>query len=222
MSRWSRAETDSGPTGGRRDFAIHVSDEVLEDLQERLVRTRWPEGGFASGWQEGANIDYMRELCDYWARAYDWRRHEAELNTNPGFLCKIDGVDLHFWHVRGRGPDPMPLLLLHGWPSSMFEFHHLIGPLTDPAATGGDPRDAFEVVVASLPGFGFGGKPTEAGFGLTRIAGVMDQLMRGELDSASTAYRGVIGVRWSPRRWVRRTRIPLSVFTSTTRSHVRR
>lgn len=118
-----------------RPFKIDVSDAVLEDLHERLARTRWPEPLDGAGWDYGTDTAYLRELCDYWREEYDWRHWEARLNEIPGFRCEVDGVDLHFWHVRGAGPAPMPLLLIHGWPGSIAEFLELVGPLADPAAT---------------------------------------------------------------------------------------
>lgn len=160
-----------------RPFTIEVPDAVLDDLRDRLARTRWPEPIPGVGWDYGAEIAYIRELCDHWRTEYDWRRHEAQLNAVPQYLCEVDGVDVHFWHVRGKGPDPLPLLLVHGWPGSIFEFFELLGPLSDPAAHGGDPADAFDLVVPALPGFGFGGKPAERGWGISRIAAAFDALM---------------------------------------------
>ncbi len=154
---------------------------MLDDLGARLERTRWPQVPHSAGWAHGADVAYLQELCAYWRDGYDWRRWEARLNEIPGFLCEVDGVDLHFWHVRGTGPAPTPLLLLHGWPGSMFEFLELIGPLCDPAAHGGDPADAFDVVVPALPGFGFGGAPHDGGWGVSRIAAAFDTLMTREL-----------------------------------------
>jgi pimeloyl-ACP methyl ester carboxylesterase len=164
-----------------RPFTIEVPDAVLDDLRERLERTRWPESVEGGGWSYGVDVGYVRELCEYWATTYDWRSHERLLNAHPGFLCEIDGTDVHFWHVRGKGPAPFPLLLVHGWPGSIFEFAELIGPLTDPAAHGGDPADAFDVVVPALPGFGFGGAPRDSGWGIPRIADAFHSLMRDEL-----------------------------------------
>jgi microsomal epoxide hydrolase len=164
-----------------RPFAIEVPDAVLDDLRARLVATRWPEPIPGAGWDYGADLAYLRELCDYWRDGYDWRAWEARLNAIPGFLCEVDGVDLHFWHVRGTGPAPTPLLLVHGWPGSMMEFLELIGPLTDPAAHGGNPADAFDVVVPALPGFGFCGAPREPGWGVSRIAAAFHALMTREL-----------------------------------------
>ena len=164
-----------------RPFAIAVPDAVLKDLRERLARTRWPDAIPDTGWDYGADLGYVQELCDYWRRDYDWRRYEAAINAQPQFLCEVDGVDIHFWHVRGEGPDAQPLLLTHGWPGSMFEFLDLIGPLTNPAAHGGDAADAFDVVIPSIPGFGWSGKPRERGWGPGRIAAAFDRLMTEEL-----------------------------------------
>ena len=160
-----------------RPFRIHVPDDVLTDLHRRLDTTRFPEPLPGDPWQHGASVAYVRELCEHWRHRYDWRTHEAALNAHPQFLCEVDGVDLHFWHVRGQGPSPLPLLLMHGWPGSIYEFHHLIGPLTDPAAHGGRAEDAFDVVIPALPGYGFGGKPRELGWDPVRIAAAFDTLM---------------------------------------------
>lgn len=160
-----------------RVFQIAAPEAVLDDLRARLLHTRWPDAIPGSGWEYGADLAYVQELCAYWRDAYDWRRHEAALNRYPQFLCEVDGLDLHFFHVRGRGPRPFPLLLIHGWPGSVYEFHELIGPLTDPAAHGGDPRDAFDVVIPAIPGYGFGGKPREWGWGPKRTAAAFDRLM---------------------------------------------
>jgi microsomal epoxide hydrolase len=173
-----------------RRFRIDVPDAVLDDLRERLARTRWPEPLIGVGWDYGADVAYVRELCEYWRTGYDWRRHEAALNAVPQFLCEVDGVDLHYWHVRGNGPSPAPLLLVHGWPGSIYEFFELLGPLTDPGAHGGDPADAFDVVVPALPGFGFGGRPRERGWGISRIAAAFDELMSTELGYGRYGVQG--------------------------------
>jgi epoxide hydrolase len=153
-----------------RPFAIEVPDAVLDDLRDRLRRTRWPEP--VAGAHLGVDLDELRELCAYWADGYDWRAWEARLNELPGFLCEVGGLDLHLWHVRGAGPSPTPLLLLHGWPGSMFEFLELVQPLA---------ADGFDVVVPALPGFGFGGRPREPGWGVGRIAEAFHTLMTREL-----------------------------------------
>ncbi len=159
-----------------RPHRIEVPDEVLADLRDRLTRTRWPEPVPGQGWSYGADVAVVRSLCERWID-FDWRAQEARLNALPHHLVEIDGVDLHFWHVPGRGPAPTPLLLLHGWPGSPIEFAETIGPLSDPGAHGGDPADAFDVVVGTLPGFGFGGRPREPGWGLTRMANAFHTLM---------------------------------------------
>lgn len=173
-----------------RPYAIHVPDAVLDDLRDRLGRTRWPEPLDGAGWDYGADVAYVRELCEHWRTAYDWRAHERRLNELPGFLCEVDGVDLHFWHVRSPVEGAMPLLLVHGWPGSMLEFERLVGPLTDPAAHGGDPADAFDVVVPALPGYGFGGRPRDRGWGISRIARAFDTLMTDELGYERYAAQG--------------------------------
>ena len=164
-----------------RPFRIDVPQSVLDDLNRRLEATRWPETIPEVGWEYGADPHYIRELCDYWRNSYDWRAHEAGLNEHPGFSCEVDGLDLHFWHVRGERKGAFPLLLIHGWPGSMFEFDRLIEPLTHPSHYGGRAEDAFDVVVPALPGFGFGGKPRERGWGISRIAAAFDSLMAHEL-----------------------------------------
>lgn len=160
-----------------RPYRIEVPEAVLTDLRARLARVRWPVELPGSGWRQGADLPYLRSLCDYWRSGYDWRAHESRLNALPQFIAAVDGLDLHFIHVRGRGDNCLPLLLLHGWPGSIVEFEHLIGPLTDPAAHGAPSAPVFDVVVPSLPGFGFGGQPAEAGWGANRIAAALDSLM---------------------------------------------
>jgi len=144
-------------------FRIAVPDEVIADLRERLGRTRWPDEVDGAAWDYGANLAYMRELVDYWRDRFDWRAEERRLNALPQFRTTIDGHLIHFVHVRGVGPAPLPLVITHGWPSCFAEIYDIVGPLTDPAAHGGDPRDAFDVVIPSLPGFGFSGRPLERG-----------------------------------------------------------
>jgi pimeloyl-ACP methyl ester carboxylesterase len=161
-----------------REFHVEIPESELDDLRDRLARTRWPDPATAEGWTQGVPLDYARELCDYWAREYDWRRCEAELNALPQFRTGLDGggddaVDVHLIHARSRHEGALPLLLTHGWPGSVVEFLGVIEALTDPP----DPRDAFHVVVPSLPGFGFSGKPTVPGWGIERIATAWAQLM---------------------------------------------
>jgi Epoxide hydrolase N terminus len=141
--------------GGPRPFTVHVDDAVLADLRERLARTRWPDEVAGAGWRYGTDLGYLRGLCQYWRERYDWRVHEARLNAFRQFTVGLAGIDLHFIHQPGVGPDPMPLLVSHGWPGSVWEFNQLIPRLADPARFGGDPKDAFTVVAPSLPGYGF-------------------------------------------------------------------
>lgn len=176
-----------------RPYRIDVPQAVLDDLTRRLAETRWPEPLPGAGWDYGANVEYVRELCDYWRTGYDWRAAERRLNAHPQFVSEVDGVDIHYWHVRGEGDNPFPLLLIHGWPGSIVEFEALIDPLTRPSAYGGSAKDAFDVVIPALPGFGFGGKPRERGWGIARIGAAFDRLMAEEL-----GYRkyGVQGGDW--------------------------
>jgi epoxide hydrolase len=158
-------------------FSIEVADAVLDDLRRRLRDTRWPEAELVDDWSQGTPLAYVRDVCRYWAEDYDWRAREARLNGFDQFTTEIDGLALHFVHVRSPHPDAMPLLLTHGWPGSIVEFHKVIGPLTDPTAHGGTASDAFHVVAPSLPGYGFSAKPTETGWGVERIAAAFIQLM---------------------------------------------
>lgn len=162
---------------GVRRFRIDVADAELDELRRRLVATRWPEPIPGTGWEYGCDVAWLRELCAYWRDGFDWRAQEARLNAWPHFLVDVDGFDLHCVHVRGRGPDPIPLVATHGWPSSFFEMHKLIGPLTDPERHGGDARDAFHLVVPSLPGYGFSSAPRERGVGAARVADLWVELM---------------------------------------------
>ena len=141
--------------GSPRPFRIAVSEETLADLRDRLARTRWPDEIEGAGWDYGANLGYMRELVRYWRDEFDWRAQERRLNELPQYHATIDSLNIHFVHVRGIGPDPLPLVVTHGWPSSFAELDRIVGPLTNPAAHGGDARDAFDLVIPSLPGFAF-------------------------------------------------------------------
>jgi pimeloyl-ACP methyl ester carboxylesterase len=158
-------------------FHIQVAEEILVDLRERLDRTRWPDELSDTGWDYGTNRAYLQQLVTYWRERYDWRTQERLLNTFPQFQTEIDGVHLHFVQVKGQGTYPLPLLLSHGWPGSFFEMYKIIGPLTDPASFGGDPVDAFDVVVPSLPGYGFSGPTNSRGVTAARIAEVFVSLM---------------------------------------------
>ena len=161
-----------------RQFRIEIPQARLDDLTDRLARTRWPDELPGTGWERGVPLGYMRKLTGYWQHSYDWRKHEAQLNDFPQFTTTIDGQRIHFLHVRSPEPGALPLLLSHGWPGSVVEFLDVIGPLTDPRGHGGDPADAFDVVVPSLPGFGFSGPTSEPGWTTQRIALALAELMR--------------------------------------------
>ncbi|MCA2214692.1 epoxide hydrolase family protein [Jidongwangia harbinensis] len=160
-----------------RDFRIAVPEPELADLHARLDRTRWPEQLPGDGWQRGVPVDWLRELAGYWRTGYDWRAQEQRLNGFPQFRTEIDGIDLHFLHVRSPEPGALPLILTHGWPNSIVEFTDLIGPLTDPRRFGGDPAHAFHVVAPSVPGFGFSGRPRRTGFGVGQVGRMWAELM---------------------------------------------
>ena len=158
-------------------FRIEVPQADLDDLRARLARTRWPDQLDGVGWDYGIPLDYVRELADYWRTGYDWRVHERELNGFPQFTTAIAGQRVHFLHVRSPEPDAVPLIMTHGWPGSVVEFTKVIGPLTDPRAHGGDPADAFHLVIPSIPGYGFSGPTREPGWNVARIALAWDELM---------------------------------------------
>ncbi|MFI7445809.1 epoxide hydrolase family protein [Nonomuraea indica] len=160
-----------------RPFRIDIPQSDLDDLRERLSRTRLPRQLPGAGWERGVPAGHLAELIEYWATTYDWRAYEAELNTHPQSVTTIDGQDIHFLHVRSPEPDATPLILTHGWPGSVVEFLDVIGPLSDPRAHGGDPADAFHLVIPSLPGFGFSAPLAEGGWTLKRIARAWATLM---------------------------------------------
>ena len=160
-----------------RPFRIDIAESVLDDLRARLRHTRWPDRELVDDWSQGVPLAYVRDVAEYWAERYDWRSREVALNRFDHFLTEIDGVDIHFIHQRSPHPGAMPLVITHGWPGSVVEFHKVIEPLVDPVAFGGDAADAFHVIAPSLPGFGFSGKPTETGWGVEKIGAVWAQLM---------------------------------------------
>jgi pimeloyl-ACP methyl ester carboxylesterase len=159
-------------------FRIDIPQQDLDDLAGRLARTRWPSVLPGPAWQRGVPVGYLRDLAAYWRDGFDWRAQEALLNAVPQYTTQIDGQTIHFQHIQSPEPHATPLLLLHGWPGSIVEFRHVTAPLSDPRAHGGDPSDAFDLVVPSLPGFGFSGPVTEAGWGSRRIAAALAELMR--------------------------------------------
>jgi pimeloyl-ACP methyl ester carboxylesterase len=160
-----------------RPFEIHAADEELEDLRRRLRATRWPEKEAVDDWSQGVPLAYVQEVCEYWAEKYDWRATERRLNQFPQFKTEIDGLDFHFIHVRSPHADAKPIVITHGWPGSIVEFHKVIGPLSDPTKYGGNASDAFHVVCPSLPGYGWSGKPAKNGWNVERIADAWGQLV---------------------------------------------
>lgn len=159
-------------------FTINVPDVAVTDLVERLKRTRLAPDFANEDWSYGTNSSYLQELLDYWSTDYDWREHEASINRFANYKTTIEGIPIHFIYERGKGPNPVPLVLSHGWPWTFWDWHKLIGPLTDPAAYGGDPADSFDVVIPSLPGFGFSTPLTTPGINFWRTADLWVTLMR--------------------------------------------
>lgn len=171
-------------------FKVAVSDEVLADLRARLERTRFPDEVPATAWEYGSNLAYMREVVDYWRTRYDWRAHEARINRFAQFRADVDGLGIHFIHEPGRGPNPKPLLLIHGWPGSICEFMDIIPMLTDPAAHGGDAKDSFTVIAPSLPGYGFSDHPRARAMNIQAIADIFFKLMTEVLGFKRFAVQG--------------------------------
>jgi len=158
-------------------FRVAIAQADLDDLRDRLRRTRWPDRETVTDWSQGVPLEKARELVEYWMNRYDWRRCEAALNALPQFTTEIDGQTIYFIHVRSKHADATPMVLTHGWPGSVLEFMNVIGPLTDPTAHGGSAEDAFHLVMPALPGFGFSGKPTAKGWAVPRIARAWSELM---------------------------------------------
>jgi len=162
-------------------FEVQVSQAAIVDLQERLARTLWPDEIVGAGWEYGSNLAYMKELVEYWRTRFDWRAQERAINAFAHYRAEVGGLSLHFIHERGKGPNPLPLILTHGWPSTFYEMLKIIPLLTDPAAYGGHPADAFDVIVPSLPGYGFSGPTSQRGVNLVKIAELLNNLMTREL-----------------------------------------
>jgi pimeloyl-ACP methyl ester carboxylesterase len=158
-------------------FTLAVHQSELDDLNRRLDSTRWPERETVVDWTQGSPLERVKALCEHWRHRYDWRRIESRLNALGQFKTQIDGLDIHFLHVRSPHPDALPLIMTHGWPGSVMEFMKVIEPLTDPVAHGGSAADAFHVVAPSLPGYGFSGKPTQTGWGVPHVAQAWITLM---------------------------------------------
>ncbi len=171
--------SSAGADATIRPFRIRLPQADLGDLRERLARTRWPDELPGVGWAYGVPLGYLKQLAAYWVDGHDWRTHEANLNQFPQFTTAIDGQPIHFLHVRSPQPQVLPLVVTHGWPGSVVEFVNVIGPLTDPAAHGGDPADAFHLVIPSLPGYGLSGPTRQAGWTTNRVAGAWTELLAG-------------------------------------------
>jgi hypothetical protein len=172
--RATRSDDDSSI----RPFVFHASDEALADMHRRIAATRWPSRELVTDASQGVRLATMHQLANYWQTEYDWRRIEAKLNALPQFVTKIDGVDIHLIHVRSKHPDALPVIITHGWPGSIIEQFKVIDPLTNPVAHGGKASDAFDVVIPSLPGYGFSGAPTVLGWDPVRIARAWIVLMQ--------------------------------------------
>lgn len=160
-----------------KPFKIKISDEELEDLNKRLIATRWPEKETVKDWSQGVPLSYIKEICDYWINEYDWRSREEYYNTFTQFITDVDGIDIHFIHIKSPYKEAKPLMISHGWPGSIVEFHKIINPLIDPVSHGGKAEDAFHLVCPTLPGYGFSGKPSQPGTGVEKIAELWDLLM---------------------------------------------
>lgn len=173
-----------------RPFRVAIPQKTIDHILARVREARWPDRLDADDWRYGANWDYMKELAAYWTTRYDWRKAEARLNSFPQFKARVEDFDIHFYHVRGTGPRPLPVVLTHGWPGSVVEFLEVIGPLSDPAHQGGSPADSFDVVVPSLPGFGFSSKPAGKPVGPQTTARLWHKLMRDVLGYSRYGAQG--------------------------------
>ncbi|HXC75038.1 MAG TPA: alpha/beta fold hydrolase [Sphingomicrobium sp.] len=161
-----------------RPFQVHATDAQLADLKRRVAATNWPDRETVSDTSQGVQLATMQKLADYWANHYDWRRAEKQINSYPNFVTNIDGLDIHFIQVKSKNPNALPIIITHGWPGSIIEQLKIIGPLTDPVKYGGKAEDSFDVVIPSLPGYGFSGKPTAPGWDVPHIAKAWDVLMK--------------------------------------------
>ena len=171
-------------------FTLRIADAAIADLHDRLARTRFPDQAPGAAWATGTDLDYLRDLVAHWRDGFDWRAHEAALNAYPQFKAPVAGIDLHFLRAEGVGPNPMPLLLLHGWPGSVFEFLDILPMLTDPARFGGDPADSFTVIAPSLPGYGLSFAPGQPRFGIAEIGEAVHALMTETLGFGKFAAQG--------------------------------
>ena len=167
-----------------------MEEGVLDDLRQRLADTRWPDEIPNSGWDYGSNLDYVKGLVEYWRTGFDWRAQETLINSFSHFKAEVEGLNIHFIHERGKGPNPMPLVITHGWPSTFFEMHKIVPLLSDPGSHGGDPADAFHVVAPSLPGFGFSDRPQQRGMQVFKVADMWAKLMTEGLGYQRFAAQG--------------------------------
>ena len=178
------SNAQNGPNGNNTSneaihpFSVHISQEKLADLKRRVLATKWPDKETVADQSQGVQLATMKALANYWTTAYDWRKCEKKLNSYPQFITNIDGVDIHFIHVRSKNPNALPIIITHGWPGSIIEQLKIIGPLTDPVAYGGKAEDSFDVIIPSLPGYGFSGKPTTTGWDPQHIARAWIVLMK--------------------------------------------
>ena len=171
-------------------YKIEIPDSVLDDLKSRLERTRWPDELPDTGWDYGSNLDYVRELVEYWRTKFDWHAQEKLINSFSHFKSKVDGLNIHFIHEKGKGPNPMPLVITHGWPGTFFEMYKVIPMLSDPASHGGDPADAFDVVAPSMPGYGFSDATDKRGLSVLSIGDLWAKLMSENLGYQKFAAQG--------------------------------
>ncbi|MCD5404266.1 MAG: epoxide hydrolase [Dehalococcoidia bacterium] len=171
-------------------YKIEIPDSVLDDLKSRLERTRWPDELPGTGWDYGSNLDYVKELVEYWRTKFDWHAQEKLINSFSHFKSKVDGLNIHFIHEKGKGPNPMPLVITHGWPGTFFEMYKVIPMLSDPASHGGNPADAFDVVAPSMPGYGFSDATDKRGLSVLSIGDLWAKLMSENLGYQKFAAQG--------------------------------
>src|SRR5262247_1219322 len=176
-----------------RSFQIEIPEEQIDDLRRRIAATRWPTKELVPDRSQGVQLATPRELARYWTTEYDWRKCEARLNALPQFTTEIDGVEIHFIHVRSRHDNALPLIMTHGWPGSVIELLETVGPLTDPTAHGGQAEDAFDLVLPSLPGYGFSSEPAELGWNVGRVAQAWAELMKRLGYTSFVAQGGDVG-----------------------------
>ena len=178
MTLSSATQRGGEPADAIRPFRVSVPETELTDLRKRILATRWPERETVADATQGVQLATMQSLADYWANEYDWRKIEAKMNALPQFVTEIDGLDIHFIHVRSKHENALPLIVTHGWPGSIIEQMKIIEPLTNPTAHGGSASDAFDIVIPSMPGYGYSGKPSATGWDVKHIAQAWTELMR--------------------------------------------